>query len=188
MWRILGKLSLTAWIFIAMFGGVALVVAITLDRPERLALREDLERLGDLTAPADRHLLDDDQRDLLARLADGATVAEAARAVGMSLRTANRRLADARARVAELVEAGELTPVRVEGWDKTAFLHPEARIPRRIDARGLRRRARAGDSDISITSGASMMRTSRASMSGCRASSARMAASRPKCFQNCHLG
>lgn len=79
--------------------GVALVVAITLDRPERLALREDLERLGDLTAPADRHLLDDDQRDLLARLADGATVAEAARAVGMSLRTANRRLADARARL-----------------------------------------------------------------------------------------
>jgi uncharacterized protein YcaQ len=44
--------------------------------------------------------------------------------------------ADARARVAELVEAGELAPVAVEGWG-AAYLDPTARIPRRVDARAL---------------------------------------------------
>jgi len=46
-------------------------------------------------------------------------------------------LADARARVAELVEAGELIPVTVEGWKAIAFLDPAARKPRRIEARAL---------------------------------------------------
>jgi len=46
--------------------------------------------------------------------------------------------ADARARVAELVEAGELRPVTVEGWGgAAAYLDPAARVPRRIDARAL---------------------------------------------------
>jgi uncharacterized protein YcaQ len=45
--------------------------------------------------------------------------------------------ADARLRVAELVEAGELVPVRVEGWDRPAFLEREARLPRRIAAAAL---------------------------------------------------
>ena len=44
---------------------------------------------------------------------------------------------DARARIAELVEAGELIPVAVRGWTRPAFLHREARRPRRIDARAL---------------------------------------------------
>jgi uncharacterized protein YcaQ len=41
-------------------------------------------------------------------------------------------VADARARLSELVEAGELIPVSVEGWGRTAFLDPKARKPRRI--------------------------------------------------------
>jgi uncharacterized protein len=46
--------------------------------------------------------------------------------------------ADARERLGELVEAGELVPVEVEGWGRTpAYLHPDARIPRRLDAAAL---------------------------------------------------
>ncbi|BBK40024.1 hypothetical protein STVA_00440 [Allostella vacuolata] len=46
-------------------------------------------------------------------------------------------VADARARLEELVEAGELLPVAVEGWEKPGFLHREARLPRQIRAAAL---------------------------------------------------
>jgi uncharacterized protein YcaQ len=46
-------------------------------------------------------------------------------------------VADARARLTELVEAGELVPVAVEGWKDMAYLDPQARRPRRIAARAL---------------------------------------------------
>jgi uncharacterized protein YcaQ len=42
-----------------------------------------------------------------------------------------------RLRVAELVEAGDLLPVTVEGWKDRAYLWREARIPRRVAARAL---------------------------------------------------
>jgi uncharacterized protein len=45
--------------------------------------------------------------------------------------------AASKARVAELVAAGELTPVEVEGWDATAYLWPDSRQPRSIEARAL---------------------------------------------------
>jgi uncharacterized protein YcaQ len=47
------------------------------------------------------------------------------------------RPGDARPRIAELVEAGELIPTTVEGWDAVAYLYREARRPRRMEARAL---------------------------------------------------
>ena len=44
---------------------------------------------------------------------------------------------EADGRIGELVEAGELVPVRVEGWSQKAFLHAGARMPRRIRAQAL---------------------------------------------------
>jgi uncharacterized protein len=46
-------------------------------------------------------------------------------------------IGEARRRIAELVEAGELREARVEGWRELAYLHPEARISRRIEASAL---------------------------------------------------
>jgi uncharacterized protein YcaQ len=44
---------------------------------------------------------------------------------------------EARQAIVELVEADELLPVTVEGWNRPAFLHRDARRPRRIEARAL---------------------------------------------------
>jgi hypothetical protein len=44
---------------------------------------------------------------------------------------------ETRRRLAELVAAGELEPVRVEGWREPAFLHPAATRPRRAPAAAL---------------------------------------------------
>ncbi|MGH7644069.1 MAG: DNA glycosylase AlkZ-like family protein, partial [Gemmatimonadales bacterium] len=76
---------------------------------------------------------EDAQRELLRRAARAQAVATA------------RDLADyyrmpageARPRIAELVGAGELREVRVEGWRERAYLHSEARLPARIHAAAL---------------------------------------------------
>jgi len=39
--------------------------------------------------------------------------------------------------VAQLVEAGELVPVGVDGWKQPAYVWPQARVPRRVSARAL---------------------------------------------------
>jgi uncharacterized protein YcaQ len=103
--------------------------------------RRGFERMYDLTervlprsviesptpAPADA------QRELL-RIA--------ARALGVATERDLRdyfRLspADAKTRIAELVEARELRPVQVEGWKSPGYLATRAKMPARIDARAL---------------------------------------------------
>ncbi|MBA4012616.1 MAG: cytoplasmic protein [Phenylobacterium sp.] len=46
-------------------------------------------------------------------------------------------VAETKARIAELVEAGDLVPVKVKGWDNGAYLHADARRPRKITANAL---------------------------------------------------
>jgi uncharacterized protein YcaQ len=63
----------------------------------------------------------------------------AARACGVATQQSLRdyfrlRPAVALPAIESLVEAGELLPVRVEGWSRPGYLYAEARIPRRIDA------------------------------------------------------
>jgi uncharacterized protein YcaQ len=67
-------------------------------------------------------------------------LATAARALGVATEADLRdyfRLTtqQARGRIAELVDAGELIPVTVENWH--AYLHRDAKIPRRLDAQAL---------------------------------------------------
>jgi uncharacterized protein YcaQ len=103
--------------------------------------RRGFERVYDLT-----------ERVLPAAIIDAPTPTEeeahralltiAARAMGVAtegdLRDYFRMpLAETRARLAELVEAGELTPVKVKGWDRPAYLHPGARTPRKVRATAL---------------------------------------------------
>jgi uncharacterized protein YcaQ len=103
--------------------------------------RGSFERVYDLSErvlPADVQALptpppDAAQRELL-RLS--------ARALGVATETDLRDyfrlgVADTKVRLAELLEAGQLLGVDVEGWGRAAYLDPAARWPRRVEARAL---------------------------------------------------
>ncbi|MEJ7876311.1 MAG: crosslink repair DNA glycosylase YcaQ family protein [Solirubrobacterales bacterium] len=106
------------------------------------ARRRRFERLYDLTervlprevVEAPTPPFEDAQREL---------VRIAARALGVAAEPDLRNYfrlptAESKARVAELVEAGELHPVSVEGWGKTqGYLWAKARIPRAVEAQAL---------------------------------------------------
>lgn len=102
--------------------------------------RGSFERVYDLTErviPAEVLALptpskEDAQRALIECSAAALGVATAA-----DLRDYFRLKPEATPRIAELVDEGLLLPVRVEGWRQPAFLHRDARRPRRIGAAAL---------------------------------------------------
>jgi uncharacterized protein YcaQ len=105
------------------------------------ATRRNFERLYDLT---ERVL----PADVLAAPSPGQEYAQrellriAARALGIATEKQLRQYffipaAQARARLAELVDAGELVPVRVEGVSQRTYLWPDAAAPPRVQARAL---------------------------------------------------
>ncbi len=95
------------------------------DVPERVLPRSVLD------APTPTS--DEAHRDLV-RIAARAHGVATAQCLKDYFRTAPETTAQA---IAELVEAGELLPVSIEGWKRQAYLHAEARVPRRVNTRAL---------------------------------------------------
>jgi uncharacterized protein len=95
------------------------------DLPERVIPRAVLE----LPVPTDEEA----HRELVRRAAMSHGVATA-----RDLRDYYRmHTSHAGPAITSLVDDGELVPVQVEGWGRPAYLHRDARLPRRVDARAL---------------------------------------------------
>ena len=77
--------------------------------------------------------IEEAQRQLLALSARALGIATA----GDLLDYYRIRMPQARPLISQLVADGQLVEVEVEGWDSPAYLHPEARLPRRVEGRAL---------------------------------------------------
>jgi uncharacterized protein YcaQ len=93
--------------------------------------------LAERVIPQEHHACDvgreEAHRELLRRAARAhgiGTAADLADYYRMSIR-------ETRSRIAELVAAKELREARVEGWREPAYVHPEAKAPKRITAAAL---------------------------------------------------
>jgi uncharacterized protein len=95
------------------------------DLPHRVIPREHLKSPTPSRADAHRELLDKAGRSL--GIATAYDLADYYRL----------QLSESKGYIEELVEAGRLRRVRVEGWKEVAFLHIDAREPRRVDAMAL---------------------------------------------------
>ncbi len=119
MGRVTGA-SESADALLAAIGGAGLLVEAAADRDTIDRLVDDLRRLG----PVDHRVvagdqpapLDPDGRALLALLAEGLTLGEAAEQLGLPRRTADRRLAAARRALGTERTAEALARARRLGW------------------------------------------------------------------------
>jgi uncharacterized protein len=95
------------------------------DLPERVLPRRVLETPTPTPAEAHRRLV------AMAALSHGVATAQCLRdyfRLGVD---------ETRNAIDQLVEAGELLPVMIDGWRRPAYLHRDARLPRRITTRAL---------------------------------------------------
>ena len=83
--------------------------------------------------PGRRRRLEEAERELVRRAAASHGVATL-KCLADYYRTTQ---APVKTAVEQLVEEGELVPVRVEGWNKQAYLHRDAALPRKVEARAL---------------------------------------------------
>jgi uncharacterized protein YcaQ len=99
--------------------------------------RRNFERVYDLTERVYPDLYNGDVPDRA--IAQRELVATAARALGIATENDlsdyfRLKINETRPRIRELVEAGELLEVKVEGWRQPAYLSSSARIPRSLEA------------------------------------------------------
>ena len=95
------------------------------DLPERIIPAQHLRTRTPSAADAQRELVDKATRSL-----GVGTVYDIADYFRLDSK-------DVKPRIAELVEAGRISPVTVDGWRDVAYVHADARRPRRVDARAL---------------------------------------------------
>jgi uncharacterized protein len=101
------------------------------DLPERVLPADVLD--APTPAPADAY------RELVRRAAisEGVATARCLADYYRLRQVPSAGLASVKVAVDELVETGELLPVKIEGWNKPAYLHRDAELPRKMPARAL---------------------------------------------------